>query len=43
MKLEVIDAAAKEANEEYNCTDTTWGVFKVYAVFCHLKLTKHPK
>ncbi len=33
MKLEVIDAAAKEATDKYNCTDKTWGVFKAYAFF----------
>ncbi len=33
MKLEVINAAAKEETEEYNCTDMMWGVFKAYAFF----------
>ena len=33
MKLGIIDAAAKEATEEYNCTGMTWGVFKAYAFF----------
>ena len=30
------NADAKEASEEYDCTGTTWGVFKAYAVsFLH--------
>ena len=28
-----IDGDAKEATEGYDCTDTTRGVFKAYAVF----------
>ena len=28
-----IDGDAKEETEEYDCTETTWGVFKAYAFF----------
>ena len=28
-----IDGDTKEETEEYDCTDTTWGVFKAYAFF----------
>ncbi len=37
MKLEVTDAAAKEATEEYNSTYTKWGVFKAYVFFFLMK------
>ena len=29
----MMDGAAKEAAEEYDCTDTTPGVFKAYVFF----------
>ena len=28
-----IDGDAKEETKEFNCTETTWGVFKAYAFF----------
>ena len=28
-----IDVDAKEETKEYDCTETTWGVFKAYAFF----------
>ncbi len=28
-----IDGDAKEETEEYDCTETTWGVFKAYTFF----------
>ncbi len=31
--LEFIDGDAKEETEEYDCRETTWGVFKAYAFF----------
>ncbi len=33
-----IDGDAKEETEEYDCTETTWGVFKAYAFFVYLIL-----
>ena len=30
--LDHINEDVKEATEAYDCTDTTWGVFKAYAV-----------
>ncbi len=33
-----IDGDAKEESEEYNYTETMWGVFKAYAFFFLVKL-----
>ncbi len=29
----LIDGDAKEETEEYDCTETSWGVFRAYAFF----------
>ncbi len=37
-----IDGDGNEATEEYDCTDTMWGVFKVYAFFSYTVSYKRP-
>ncbi len=38
-----IDGDAKEETEEYDCTETTWGVFKAYAFYCKSKMRRKYK